>query len=180
MSWSFSLSEFQIIRCDESKIDEIEQIGKITFLESFSKDNTAGNMNDYIKKAFNRKQISSELKNKDSHFYMVYKDKEAMAYLKLNSGDAQTEMQDPKAMEIERLYVLQSHKKQGIGRQLIELAKEKAIELHASFLWLGVWEKNDNAIAFYKKLGFNEFATHVFQLGDDAQTDILMRCDLSG
>ena len=173
------IQEFQIVECDETKIDEIEQLGKITFLESFSQDNTPSNMNDYIKSAFNRKQISSELKNKNSYFYLVYKGKDPMAYLKINWGNAQTDVLDPNSIEIQRLYVLQSHKKQGIGKQLMIIAEEKAKEIKASFLWLGVWEKNENALAFYQKIGFKKFATHVFQLGDDPQTDILMKKELS-
>ncbi|MGZ3867413.1 MAG: GNAT family N-acetyltransferase, partial [Bacteroidia bacterium] len=82
-------------------------------------------------------------------------------------------------IEIERIYVQKKHhdKKAGyaIMQKCIEFAKEKKFEV----IWLGVWEKNERALKFYEKVGFEKFGTHNFQLGDDAQNDYLVKMDLT-
>jgi ribosomal protein S18 acetylase RimI-like enzyme len=92
-------------------------------------------------------------------------------------SSAQTETKYLNSLEIERIYVLNNFKGIGIGTKLIYKAKEIALKHNLNFIWLGVWEKNTEAIVFYKKHGFNEFGNHVFMLGTDAQKDILMRLD---
>jgi ribosomal protein S18 acetylase RimI-like enzyme len=95
--------------------------------------------------------------------------------MKLNEGGAQTELQKEDSFEIERIYVLSDFQGKGIGRQLLEKAIQMAKEKKASYIWLGVWEENKRAIQFYKKNGFIAFDEHYFMLGDDKQTDIMMK-----
>ena len=98
-----------------------------------------------------------------------------VGYFKLNWGDAQKDIHDENAVEIERIYVLKEFQRKRIGQQMlaktIELAKDKGAE----YIWLGVWEKNIKAIRFYEKHGFEKFGEHVFMLGNDKQTDHLMK-----
>lgn len=49
-----------------------------------------------------------------------------------------------------------------------------AISQNKEAIWLGVWEKNDNAIDFYKKIGFVQAGAHSFYMGDEEQMDIIM------
>jgi GNAT superfamily N-acetyltransferase len=103
-------------------------------------------------------------------------DKEIVGYLKLNFNHAQKEsVLEGKAFEIERFYILKLHQGKGLGSQLfkkaIEIGKDKGYKL----LWLGVWEHNTKALEFYTKKGLTAFDSHLFQLGQDAQTDILMQ-----
>jgi len=81
-------------------------------------------------------------------------------------------------MEIERIYVLKDFHGKNIGQLLFEKAIELATQKNANYIWLGVWEENPRAINFYKKNGFVEFDKHIFVLGDDEQTDIMMRLEL--
>ena len=90
-------------------------------------------------------------------------------------NSAQTEDTYPNSLEIERIYVTSRLKGQGVGRQMIKRSKQIALEKNLDFIWLGVWEQNPKAIAFYEKMGFQPIDKHVFQLGKDAQTDLIMK-----
>ena len=115
------------------------------------------------------------MSEKNSAFYYIGKQQQPLGYLKVNSGNAQTETQHEPAIEIERLYVLKAFQGQQVGQTLMNKAIELAKLQQVRFIWLGVWEKNLNAINFYQKNGFVEFGKHVFKLGSDEQTDIMMR-----
>lgn len=111
-----------------------------------------------------------------SQFYFAEKDGEVFGYLKVNFAEAQTEAQEQiDALEIKRIYVLQQYHGSEVGQKLYEQALEIARNRKATYLWLGVWEENSRAIRFYQKQGFIEFGQHIFQLGDDAQRDVLMK-----
>jgi ribosomal protein S18 acetylase RimI-like enzyme len=104
---------------------------------------------------------------------------EVIGYLKLNFGQSQTELKDRKAVEIERIYVLKTFHGKHVGQQLYDKAIEIARQKAAEYVWLGVWEENPRAIQFYRKNGFVEFDKHIFKVGDDLQTDIMMKLSLS-
>ncbi|MEQ9307648.1 MAG: GNAT family N-acetyltransferase [Marinoscillum sp.] len=101
-----------------------------------------------------------------------------IGYYKMKLNVAQTERHYPNSVEIERIYVATGHKGKGLGKHMILHACETAQLANARYIWLGVWEKNPAAIAFYQKMGFEQIDTHMFQLGDDAQTDIIMKLNL--
>ena len=101
-----------------------------------------------------------------------------MVILKRNFGHSQTELNDNEALEIERIYVLKDFQGKKIGQKLYEKAVEVAKQNKVKYIWLGVWEKNQKAIDFYEKNGFVPFDKHIFVLGDDEQTDIMMEMEL--
>ena len=153
----------------------LQQIARQTFEESFSAGNTAENMAQYLNERFSKARLAEELSNSESRFYFALLDGQVIGYLKLNTGKAQTELEDEKALEIERIYVLGALQGKKVGQLLYEKAMEVAEELHAAYVWLGVWEENRRAIEFYRKHGFVDFDRHIFKLGEDEQTDILMK-----
>jgi ribosomal protein S18 acetylase RimI-like enzyme len=101
-----------------------------------------------------------------------------VGYLKINFGASQTELKDNEALEIERIYVLQAFHGKKLGQALYEKAISIAKEMKVKYVWLGVWEQNHRALQFYKKNGFVPFDTHIFKLGNDEQTDIMMKLAL--
>jgi ribosomal protein S18 acetylase RimI-like enzyme len=105
-------------------------------------------------------------------------DQNVIGYLKLNFGASQTELKDNNALEIERIYVLKEFHGKKVGQFLFDKAIEIAKEYHVAYVWLGVWENNKRALQFYTKNGFVEFDQHIFVLGDEAQTDIMMKLEL--
>ncbi|RYZ19949.1 MAG: GNAT family N-acetyltransferase [Chitinophagaceae bacterium] len=153
----------------------LQQLGRKTFLETFSESNTAENMQHYLAESFSAERLTRELQTPGSSFYLAFAGKRPAGYLKVNTGRAQTELHDGQALEIERIYVLHQFQGQKVGQALFEKALRLAGEMGASCVWLGVWEQNEKAIGFYKKNGFVVFDKHLFQLGGEAQTDILMK-----
>ena len=119
-------------------------------------------------------KIKNELSEENSQFFFIYAGEEPAGYLKVNIADAQTEEMGNEALEIERIYILKAFQNRGLGRILFDKTMDIADEMQASKIWLGVWEKNNKAIAFYKKLGFSEYGSHSFYMGDEEQTDIIM------
>lgn len=156
----------------------LQAIGKQTFYETFAESNTSKDMEQYLTTSFGTAKIQQELSNPDSLFFFAEEENEVIGYLKLNFASAQTEPQDPNAMEIERIYVLKEFHGSGVGQALYQKAIEVAKERKVTYVWLGVWEKNERALRFYKKNGFVAFDTHTFVLGSDAQTDILMKLSM--
>jgi ribosomal protein S18 acetylase RimI-like enzyme len=102
-------------------------------------------------------------------------DEKIIGYLKVNFGKAQTDFKEDDSIEIERVYVVVEFHGKEVGKKLLDKAIEISREQNAKSVWLGVWEKNYKAIRFYHKNGFVEFGKHPFILGDDIQTDILMK-----
>ena len=169
------MQPIEIRPVSSSDLDALQAIGLHTFRESFSAQNTRENMDRYLSEAFRPEKLRAELAEENSRFYFALVDGEIAGYLKINMGAAQTELKDEKAIEIERIYVLKQFQGQRIGQALFEKAVEVARSAGAGYVWLGVWEKNTKAIGFYERNGFAEFDRHPFRLGDDVQTDIMMR-----
>lgn len=149
-------------------------ISKKTFDDTFRPDNKDEVIDHYLQTSFTEEKMLSELHHPHSEFYFAYSDIEVAGYLKINIKDAQTEMMGNNALEIERIYVDQNYQKQGIGKHLYNKAIERANVHQVNTVWLGVWEHNQNALAFYDKMGFKHTDSHVFQMGDEAQTDFIM------
>lgn len=159
-------------------LNKLQKISRQTFSETFSASNTEENMTEYLTQGFSLEKLTIELNNKDSEFYFAQLDDAVIGYLKVNFGKSQTELQDDKALEIERIYVLKEFHGKKIGQILYEKAIEIARQINADYVWLGVWEENPRAISFYQKNGFTEFGKHIFKLGNDEQTDIMMKLSL--
>lgn len=168
----------EIIKIRKVKREDIkilEEISKKTFSETFSEQNTEEDMFKYLNDSFSPEKLTCELSDKNSQFYFAIFNNEIIGYSKLNHGESQTDIQDDNAIELERIYVLKMFQGKKAGQALLENAINIAMQENANYLWLGVWENNYKAISFYRKNGFIEFSTHRFILGDDIQTDILMK-----
>ena len=154
---------------------KLAQLSVQTFEESFGNKNTKENIAWYFKTKMNSEHIKKELLHPNSDFYWILFRKKIIGYLKLNFNDAQTEVVNLKeSFEIERIYILSNFQRKGFGKDVLSKAISLGKNKGFSYLWLGVWEQNENAIAFYTKKGFEIFDRHVFQLGNDPQTDLLM------
>lgn len=169
----------EIRRVNIQDIEKLKKIGKLTFAETFSSENSEEDMREYLEEGFSTEKIKTELTDKNAEFYFAELDDNVIGYLKVNFGQSQTEIKDKNALEIERIYVLKEFHGKKVGQILydkaIELAKEKNVE----YVWLGVWEQNPRAIRFYEKNGFTAFDKHIFKLGNDEQTDIMMKLKMN-
>ena len=174
----YNKMEIIITKITENDILELQEIGRKTFSETFSENNTEESMNEYLESSFSTEKLTNELNNKNSEFYFAKINDEVIGYLKLNIGSSQTEIKDNNALEIERIYVSKDFHGKKVGQILYEKAIEIASQKKVDYVWLGVWEKNLRAINFYQKNGFTEFDKHIFRLGNEEQTDIMMKLDL--
>ena len=168
----------EISKVTSSDLEALRLISIQTFTETFSEHNSPSNMQQYFSENLTAEKLSLEFQNPYSTFYFVRMNDKIIGYLKINSGKAQTEKQSEPTLEIERIYVLKEFHGKHIGQLLFEKAKSIATNNHYNFIWLGVWEKNERAIAFYTKQGFTKFDQHIFVLGNDEQTDIMMKLKL--
>ena len=160
------------------QVYKLQAISRQTFKDTFGAQNTDANMKNYLHQAYNFKTLLQELKNPNSFFYFAKKQNQIVGYLKININQAQTENQGRQALEVERIYVKVGFKKKGIGSKLFQKALQIASLKRKNKIWLGVWEHNEPAFKFYKKLGFKQVGDHVFTLGKDRQRDLILEKNL--
>jgi len=172
-------SPFFISPIEESEVEKLRKIGIQTFNETFAATNSAENMELYFQRSFNREKLILELNEERSWLWFIDFRGELAGYLKVNTGDAQTELREDEGFELERIYVLRKFYGSGVGKALMEHAIEFALKLGKKYLWLGVHEENYRALRFYEKFGLKEFDDHVFMMGDQPQRDVLMKLKLN-
>jgi GNAT superfamily N-acetyltransferase len=169
------MNEIRVRVLGAGDLDALLQVSRNTFRETFSEQNSAEDLAAYIEERLSRSQLKGELEHPDSIFAFAEEEGRPMGYLKLNRGAAQTEDRGPRAIELERIYVLREAQGLGIGAVLLQWGLAWAQDQMAEELWLGVWEHNGPALKFYAKHGFELVGSHVFMLGSDAQTDFILR-----
>jgi len=167
--------QIQIVEVVLADLFRLQEISKRTFSDSFAALNTVENLKFHLDNHFTQEKLTAEILNRDSSFFFAVYERNPVGYLKINQGNAQTVLPNDQAVEIERIYVDQLFKGSGIGKIFISKAEELANASWAKYLWLGVWEHNEPAIRFYEKNGFVKFGHHIFKLGDDEQTDLLLK-----
>lgn len=174
-----NMNEFVIKQLTVSEVQILRQVSIDTFIDTYSKFNTAENMQMYVQQHFNEEQLISELES-DSNFFFGIFDGDALAgYTKLRTTEHPEELKWKKHIELERIYAAKKYHGKGLGYRMMHYCLQFASENNYDVLWLGVWEKNERAIHFYKKSGFEIFSRHVFMLGTDEQTDWLMKKELN-
>ncbi|WP_035673294.1 GNAT family N-acetyltransferase [Flavobacterium sp. 83] len=169
------MNSIEIRKATLTDLEAIQKISTQTFTETFAAVNTPENIANYVADSFNSEQLTSELNNANSLFYLATASNEIVGYLKVNFGDAQTEMINKNALEVHRIYVSKAFHGKNVGQLLIDEVKKIALKTDVDYIWLGVWEENHRALRFYTKNGFVEFDKHVFTLGNEQQTDLLMQ-----
>ena len=153
----------------------LSELGERTFSETFAADNSPENMSAYLTVAFNPEQQAAELADQNSSFRIAEANGVAVGYAMLRSGNVPEAVTGKKPIELVRLYVSRESLGSGVGAALMQACIADARQAGYDTIWLGVWEHNTRAQAFYRKWNFDKVGTHVFQLGDDLQTDFLMQ-----
>lgn len=144
-----------------------------TFKETFEEFNTTENMNLYLR-SFSEERIADELAEPGAEFFIAEENGEPVGYARVRISRTPAAL-NGRALEIERLYARRMYIGKGIGKQLMDTCLKYAKQNGFSSVWLGVWEHNVRAIAFYQQYGFGRFGQHIFMVGNDAQTDFLMQ-----
>ena len=175
----FCRMEPKLVKCEIHDLDLLAQLSLKTFSDAFASDNDADDFEAYLRSAFNSEKLQGELENDNSTFFFINSEDAIVGYFKINVGEAQTDLHDGNALELERIYVLKEFQGRQLGTWALKKVVSLAKDLGKQYVWLGVWEKNPNAIRFYEKHGFKKFGKHPYYIGNDRQTDWLMRLDLA-
>jgi len=164
--------------CNTKDVDTLVSLGIKTFRDTFDEFNTPQNMLLYINKTFTRKIIEHEMNQPGTVFFLAFDGRQAAGYAKMKASENPSALAGTSALEIERLYAHKNYLGKKVGYMLMQTCLAFARKRGCQALWLGVWENNARAISFYEKNGFIRFGQHTFMLGNDAQTDLLMKKEL--
>jgi diamine N-acetyltransferase len=165
-------------RASSSDGELLAELGAETFLDSFGEDNRPENMAAYIAKSFSPEKQAAELVEKGSVFLIARVEDEVAGYARLREGRSPEQVRGRRSVELARLYARRQWIGRGVGAALMEACLVEARERGCDSVWLGVWSENERGIAFYRRWGFSSIGTKVFHLGDEAQTDLIMRCPI--
>lgn len=157
---------------------QLADLGRQTFHDTFAADNSAEDIADFLAASFSPEIQLAELNDPQTTFLVAHMQQEMVGYAKLGLSSALglDEGKDPAGrLEIERLYVRQDWIGTGLGASLMRRAIEEARAHKCRTVVLGVWERNQSAIAFYQRFGFREIGKHDFRVGQDVQTDLILR-----
>jgi ribosomal protein S18 acetylase RimI-like enzyme len=152
----------------------IADISRQTFSETFAADNDPADMQLFFEQQFTRGRLMLEVGRPELHFVLAYVGEEVAGYVKLREGKKQEGIPG-NSLEIARLYALKKYIGAGVGAKLMAESLRLAQEQGKEWVWLGVWERNARAIAFYERWGFEKFSECDFLLGRDVQRDWLMK-----
>ena len=173
------MQTIKLIHADASHASLLAKLALDTFCESFEKVNNPEDFWAYVNEAFHVSKIESEINEPGSLYVLAYVDNELAGYARVrNSDEVKDYFPGVKTFELQRIYALDKFIGKGVGKALMNYSIELGKKQGAEILWLGVWEHNQRAQQFYKKLGFEQFSSHVFMLGKDAQTDILLKLNI--
>ena len=153
----------------------LADLGARTFYETFAVDNTPEDMAAYLAASFSPALQAKEITDPNTTLLIAEIDGIAAGYAKLELSAAPSCVTGPDPVELSRLYVAREFIGGGIGAALMESCINEAKRAANATMWLGVWERNERAQAFYKRWGFKEIGEHSFQLGTDAQRDLIMQ-----
>ena len=172
------MTQQSIRRATERDVDLLAKLGATTFYETFAAQNTPENMAAYLAATFGPAQQQAELADPRSMFLIAENDGVAIGYAHLRTGKTPACVSDPQAIELVRLYVSSAFQGSGVGGRLMDVCLTEARQAGHRTIWLGVWQQNARAQAFYNRWNFSIVGEHVFQLGDDRQMDWLMERSL--
>lgn len=152
----------------------LAELGARTFSEAFAADNRPEDIAAYLAASFSPERQAAELADPSSVFFIAEVGGAAVGYAQIRAGEPGAGVEGPKPVELVRLYAAREWHGRGVGEALMRACVEEARRAGHGRIWLGVWERNGRAQAFYRKWGFRPVGRHVFRLGSDAQTDIVM------
>lgn len=168
------MDEIVIRKASSEDATLLAELGAQTFAETFAELNTPENMVAYLAESFSPEKQASELAEPGSTFLVAEYEHSPLGYARLLAGNPPECVNGNNPVELVRIYVSRLWLKKGVGSKLMEASLKTAKENAHDVIWLGVWEENPQAIAFYGKWGFRKVGLKVFKLGSDLQTDIIM------
>ncbi|HEV2353676.1 MAG TPA: GNAT family N-acetyltransferase [Puia sp.] len=147
-----------------------------TFANTFAPYNTAENMEYFLRTQFTREILMEQVGAPRNEFLLAWLDDRLAGYARLyDNPELPRELSGTRAIEVSRFYAEEFAIGKGVGKALMDACFELSRKREMEWIWLGVWENNHRAIAFYEKMGFQIFSRHIFLLGRDVQHDWEMK-----
>jgi ribosomal protein S18 acetylase RimI-like enzyme len=169
-----NIPELNIQPATPEDADIIADMGARTFEAAFGADNSPEDMQRYLFLNFSSARIKEQLSDPATTFLLASKNKRPVGYVVLRVSKNHIAKIGPDAVELVRFYVESDIIGRGYGAALMRACLEKAHKNGHRTIWLGVWEKNQRAIRFYRKWGFTKVGTQEFVLGSDLQRDYVL------
>lgn len=166
--------DLTIRRADPDDAEWLADFGARTFSEAFAAENEPEDLAAYLAASFSPARQAAELADPASTFLVAELGGRAVGYAKLRAGEPAQDVRGARPVNLVRLYVSAEWLGRGVGQALMRACMEEARQAGHQTVWLGVWERNERAQAFYRKWSFRAVGEHVFQLGSDPQRDIVM------
>jgi ribosomal protein S18 acetylase RimI-like enzyme len=168
----------RILRADPSQAGEIAALARETFLQTYGGTSIEEDLAGYVDEHFTEEGIRRELENPDFQFLTAWVGDVLTGYAKLRRDRQPRGISETRCLQLERIYILKAYQARGIGQQLIDTIRGMASAAGDRILWLQVWQKNEQALAFYHKAGFTICDTAAFHLGSKVTQDYIMRSDI--
>jgi diamine N-acetyltransferase len=164
---------FFIRRAVPADAPMLSKLSSVTFFDTFSSTCTSDDIQQFISSSFNPQIVFEELQNPDDYYFIAFMDGVAAGYIRMKEDESEVaEIRKHRSIELKRIYVAREFQAQKIGARIMNFALRFAAAKKYNILWLGVWEHNVKAQAFYKKFGFiDSGVTHPFPIGSTPQTD---------
>lgn len=157
----------------------IADLSRKTFYDTFKPDNKKEDLDLFLHQQFTEKELVEEVGKEHNYFFLAYVDNLLSGYVRMVETFNHPAFDGKPVIEIARFYAIKQMIGKGVGKALMEHCIAFSKQLNKEFIWLGVWEKNERAITFYKKFGFEKFGEHPFLLGNDLQVDWAFKLKLN-
>jgi ribosomal protein S18 acetylase RimI-like enzyme len=149
-------------------------VAEATFRAAFGAMNAPGDMDRHCRDSFGERIQAAEIADPGRETLVVEHDRRLIGYAQLRWGEPPACIRAHRPAEIQRIYVVEGWHGLGVAQALMAACLDAIRRRGSDAAWLGVWEHNPRAIAFYRKFGFVEAGEHVFPLGGDPQRDVVM------
>jgi ribosomal protein S18 acetylase RimI-like enzyme len=156
------------------QMEHVRRIGREVYRETFAPFNTEANMRAYLDEAYNLPALQAAWAEPGAVCFLSWDGDEPTGFMHLRNNNEAEPQLGSRTLELQRLYLRKPWQGVGVGNRFMDVALAEARSRGVEWIWLGVWERNFRAQAFYKKWGFEKFGEHIFQMGDDPQTDWLL------
>jgi diamine N-acetyltransferase len=166
----------RIRRAGEDDALPLSVLAERIFRAAFTDSNTAANMQLHCAESYGQALQLAEIRDSSRETWLADADSGLVAYVQLRLDAESPMVSGERPVEIQRFYVDASQHGSGLAHQLMAHVFARALAARSAVLWLGVWEQNPRALAFYRKCGFEVVGEHIFKVGDDPQRDLVMRC----
>jgi GNAT superfamily N-acetyltransferase len=173
------MSSFAIRRAALSDASALAELAARTFTETFAADNSPEDLDAHLRFSYGVAQQTAELEDRDVITLLAFQGDELAGFAQVRRKSAPSCVIGEHPIELHRFYLTRSAHGTGLAAPLMLAARAAAKELEGLHMWLGVWERNARAIAFYIKSGFVVVGSHVFIVGNDRQSDLVLVSSLS-